>query len=311
MSSPEPAGAVWGGPAPSADLDDLLARIHSAFPDFTFDRAELIDEGYDHAVVVLDGAWIFRFPRRVDYAVSFPVELRLLSALRPLTGIEVPDYSRVGPDFGGYPMIQGRGLTTPLFARMDRSAQERIVGELATFLRTLHALPFGLMRGTDGEIRTDEGWAATDARSYRERRRPKLVDALDPELIARLDTAHERYPKVAWERSAVIHGDFREAHLLLAEGADAIEGIIDFGDAVHGDPAYDFTFFWSLADWAAPFALAVYGPVDAPQAFLERSRWSFVRYAASRLVLALQGHQDYTAEALVSQMTVQLDTLGL
>lgn len=309
MSSP--AGAHWGGPAPEADLEHLLARIRGAFPDLAFDQAELIEEGYDHAVVVLDGRWIFRFPRQADYVASFPVELRLLSVVKPLTAIEVPDYSRVRPDFGGYPMIQGRGLTAPLFARMARADQERIVTDLAAFLRTLHGQSSDLMRGADGGIRTDEGWAATDARSYRERRRPKLVEALDPGLIRRLDAAHERYAKVDWRRTAVIHGDFREGHLLLAPDADRLVGIIDFGDAVHGDPAYDFTFFWALADWAAPFALAAYGPVDDREGFLERSRWSFIRYAASRLVLALRGEPDYEAAALIAQVTRRLDEVGL
>ena len=51
----EPTGGAWSGPAPAASLEGLLARIRSAFPDLAFDQAELIEEGYDHAVVVLDG----------------------------------------------------------------------------------------------------------------------------------------------------------------------------------------------------------------------------------------------------------------
>ncbi|MDO8800105.1 phosphotransferase family protein [Phenylobacterium sp.] len=311
MPSPEQTGARWGGPAPKAELGPLLARIRAAFPDHGFEQAELIEEGYDHAVVVLDGAWVFRFPRQAAYVASFPVELRLLKALRPLTTFEVPDYSRVAPDFGGYRLIQGRALTAPLFARMGRPAQEQILTELAGFLRDLHGLSPDLMRGQDGAVRTDEGWAATDARSYRKRRRPKLVEALGPDLIGRLDRAHERYPEIGWRRDAVIHGDFREAHLLLAAHANRMAGVIDFGDAVHGDPAYDFTFFWALADWAAPFALAAYGPVDDREGFLERSRWSFIRYAASRLVLALRGEPDYGAAALIAQVTRRLDEVGL
>ena len=98
------------------------------------------------------------------------------------------------------------------------------------------------------------------------------------------------------ERSGLNHGDFREAHLLLTHDADRMAGIIDFGDAVHGDPARDFTFFWSLADWAAPFALAAYGPVADPAGILERSRWSFIRYSASRMVLALTTTRITTAK---------------
>jgi len=65
-----------------AELRRLVARIRAAFPHFAFDRAVLNDEGDDHAVVVLDEAWLFRFPRHARcQRRRFPVELIVLVAV--------------------------------------------------------------------------------------------------------------------------------------------------------------------------------------------------------------------------------------
>jgi hypothetical protein len=52
------------------DLDALLARVRAAFPELTFTRATLNDFGEDHAVVILDDAWVFRFPRHCRSRVA-------------------------------------------------------------------------------------------------------------------------------------------------------------------------------------------------------------------------------------------------
>ncbi len=79
----------------------------------------------------------------------------------------------------------------------------------------------------------------------------------------------------------MIHGDFTLPHILITPRADRAAGVIDFGDAALGDPAYDFTLFHALADWAPAFALQAYGGGD--EGMLTRSALSFIRYAAARL----------------------------
>jgi aminoglycoside 2''-phosphotransferase len=261
-------------------MDDLasllLERIRRVFPELGFEHAELIDHGEDHQVVVLDGAWVFRFPRNAAYLASFPAELALLAALSAQTPVPTPVYEWVAPDrsFGGYRRLPGEALTASRFHGMDRGGQEALITQLADFLRVLHAM-------AGGPPRTDEGWRAAEVGDYVSWRRARLAPRIDAALLARIDRAHQLYAAVEWERSAVIHGDFTSAHILIEPGARAVSGVIDFGDAVVGDPAFDFTLFHGLADWAPAFALDAYG--DGNEGMLMRSAFSFIRYAAARL----------------------------
>jgi aminoglycoside 2''-phosphotransferase len=295
------------------NLDDLVARIRAAFPELAFAKAALDERGQDHAVVILDDRWVFRFPRSAPYQASFPCELKLLRALRPLVGIATPDYSMVAHDksFGGYRMIDGRLLTSAAFDAMGPVAQEACVADIAGFLTALHGLPADVARGADGALRTNSGWPQEAVSQFIERRRPVLADTLDAPTLARLDKAYEHYPRVAWRAAAIIHGDLRDGHIFLDRARDRVIGVIDFGDAVFGDPAYDFTFFWGLSDWAAPFALACYRrDIDRPAA-LERSRWSFVRFASVRLAGAVRRGDRGAAAALDARLRAQLDALDV
>lgn len=268
-------------------MQDFIApeveRIRRAFPDLAFERAELIDHGEDHRVIVLDSAWVFRFPREADYLATFPAELSLLATLSARSPVPIPFYQWVTPDrsFGGYRLIEGEALTTARFDGLERKAREALIAELAAFLRALHGLPHDVLRTADGDPSTDERWRQDEVTDYLARRRPALARMIEEGLLSRLDRAHEIYPTLAHERRVVIHGDFSLGHILIAPDEDRLAGVIDFGDAAVGDPAYDFTVFHGLADWAPALALEVYG--DNSEAMLIRSAFSYIRYAAARL----------------------------
>jgi len=273
----------------AVDLNALVGRIRSAFPDLAFETARLSPTGEDHAVVILDEAWAFRFPRTLEQAGWFQAEVGLLRALAGRTSIATPDYRYLAPDgaFGGYALIHGEEMSLRAFAAMPRADQEAILVQLADFLSSLHTLPAHLLTRTDGVRRTNADWAREAVSQYFERTRAVIAPHAPAGLIDRLDRFHDAYLARVWPCNAVIHGDLREAHLLMAPGGARLVGVIDFGDAVVGDPAYDFGVLWMLGDWALAFAVERYARAD--DRLLERSRWSFVRYATGRLARALKG----------------------
>jgi hypothetical protein len=75
------------------DLEALVARIRAEFPDLVFERASLNDFGEDHAVVMLDDAWVFRFPRGAEVVACSERERRLLA--RAATSILLPSREKV------------------------------------------------------------------------------------------------------------------------------------------------------------------------------------------------------------------------
>ena len=266
------------------DVGGLVARIRSEFPDLTFDRTALNDDGEDHAVVILDDTWVFRFPRADETGSYAAGERRLLEALRRVSPLPIPDYRWISTtgDFAGYPMIPGRALSERLFARLPGAVQERVCEEIGGFLAGLHQLPASLISSSGGATRAT--WNGADyARRYQVRR-ARFAAGLPRELLIRLDRFFESFPQVVDQAPRVlIHGDLSEDHILLAPGADRLGGVIDFTDAGVGDPAFDFTFLWAYGDWATARAAQVYGDADLTAAIVARSRWWFVRYSVDRL----------------------------
>ena len=291
-------------------LADLVGRIRAEFPALEFDRATLNDNGEDHAVVVLDDGWVFRFPRG-DQAASYAAgERRLLARLNPASEIATPRYDHVSTagDFGGYRMIAGRELRPKVFAALPGDIQERVLDEMGGFLVVLHALPPELITGPDG----------TEARLVDRRGlRPEIQEAprgpgggavarpagggrpVFDALPEAVDTADR----------VLIHGDFTDAHILLAPGGDRLAGVIDFTDAMRGDPAADFTYLWAYGDGAPARAARRYGAGADIDAMLTRSRWWYARYLIDQIWAALRGSDPGDVAALAERLAPVLEAL--
>jgi aminoglycoside phosphotransferase (APT) family kinase protein len=294
------------------DLDRLVARIRVEFPDLPFSEARLNDFGEDHAVVVLDEKTVFRFPRNAEYAARAAGERRLLGSLGELTSIPTPRYRYVSitGDFAGYPMIQGEQLTEAVFAGLPRRTQARILGELGRFLACLHSLPIGLLAAADGAL--PKLWRGTDyARRYGERR-ARLASRLGAKTMSRLDAFFLALPHtVDVEPSVIVHDDMTSDHVLLSPDRRRLGGVIDFSDAAHGDPAFDFTFFWAYGDWAPALVADAYGALGDREGVMTRSRWWFLRYSVDRLLWDETKSRACDVPAVTGDLVRTLDALGL
>jgi aminoglycoside 2''-phosphotransferase len=283
------------------DLGALVARIRAEFPDLAFDRATLNDFGDDHAAVLLDDAWVFRFPRNAEVAAHTASERRLLHALAPISPIAVPAYERVSAsgDFGGYRLIAGQELSEALFASLAADVQARVLDQIGRFLAALHSLPADLVAAHGN---ASDGDAARYVGHYRQRRE-RLAAVLAPDLLAAADRFYAALPKaVATTQTAVTHRDFTEDHILLAPGGDRLAGVIDFTDAALGDPAFDFTFLWAYGDDAPARAAPAYGGGPSTASILTRSRWLFARYRLDQVWWTLNGDREYDIERLVEAL---------
>jgi aminoglycoside 2''-phosphotransferase len=255
----------------SVDLAALVARIRAEFPDLAFARAKLNDLGEDHAVVFLDEAWVFRFPRNAEVAAHAAMERRLLEALQPVSPIAVPAYdhvSRAG-DFGGYRMIAGQELSEALFASLGPAAQARVLDELGRFL-----------------------------------------SALTPAQLADADRFYEALPAaVICSERALTHRDLTEDHILLDDSGDRLAGVIDFTDAALGDPAFDFTFLWAYGDDAPARVARSYGDDQTVAGILTRSHWWFARYRLDQIWWSLNGDREYDVAAIARGLPALFESL--
>jgi aminoglycoside phosphotransferase (APT) family kinase protein len=187
-----------------------------------------IDEGYDFHVAVVDDQWVFRFARRPAVVESLEMEIALLPQLSPTLPVKVPHFIHVSrePPFVAYRLIRGGPL-------VDEDPEG-----VRTFLDTLHAF--------------DATGLPVEQRDWREtfheqcaRFEHDVVPLLEP---SERDRAHGLFAEVetlTGFRPALIHNDLSAPHLIARYGR--LVGVIDWADAVVGDPARDYAWLLNVA----------------------------------------------------------------
>jgi aminoglycoside phosphotransferase (APT) family kinase protein len=205
-------------------IEETLGRIPR--------RVVEIDEGYDFEVSIVDDEWVFRFPRRAGVVETLEMEIALLPPLARALRVAVPQFEHVSrdPPFVAYRLIRG----TPLVDEDPDSVR--------TFLDALHDFDAA---GLPVERRD---WRDV-FREQRARFERDVVSLLEPadrrralDLFAEVETLTGFEP-------ALIHNDLGAPHLLVHGGR--LAGVIDWADAVVGDPARDYAWLLNVAfpDW--------------------------------------------------------------
>lgn len=275
--------AVW-----TADVtltpEQAAHLINSQFPDLAPAWLELLGEGWDNWAYLVNGEYVFRFPRRKMGADLIVNELKSLEYLAPRLSLPVPNPTFIGHPtqtypypFGGYPHLPG---TTA--CRVDWTDEERAANAapLGTFLRALHSLP------VPDEVRA---WAPGDKieRANMRKRAPFMVkrtralaEFADEESInLACDVVERLADTTGWPGVACwVHGDLYVRHLLV-DGHKMLCGVIDWGDGHLGDPALDISIAFSFLPPAArPAFQDAYGQIDDDT--WDRARFRAIHYAA-------------------------------
>ncbi|GAB2606652.1 aminoglycoside phosphotransferase family protein [Kocuria himachalensis] len=265
---------------------DELERIAAAFPDLTWSEARRITEGWDHVVVVLDDALVFRFPQEAPYTEALAREVEVLDHLAPRLPVRIPRYDRVAPDgsFAGYPLVTGRTLEPQVPASLDGTARDALVDQLAGFLSALHTAP---VPGTPLE-QVPASFLAEDQDDVRSAAAAHLPGVLTPAELREVDRILAEVDALLAAKlpEVVVHNDVYSRHLLWDDDAARL-GVIDFSDMCIGDPAVDFA---ELYEYGEAFVRAVHERYTGPDdpGLLHRA-WTYQRWIA---VYMLTDHFD-------------------
>jgi aminoglycoside phosphotransferase (APT) family kinase protein len=251
------------------DADIVRAVIRAQFPAVAAADVQYLHAGWDSEAYLVDGTWVFRFPKRQDVEAWLDREQAILPLLRPRLPLPIPAPCFSGEPrepfpyrFMGYPLLPGTPADrVAIDPRRDTDHAEALGG----FLSDLHAFPAATARdcgltesGDDTPERLIE-----EARTLAEWITPALPDLVRDRAQALLDGAVEPPPAYAGP-PLLTHQDILAEHILIG-AAGEIAGIIDFGDIALGDPAFDFVglYIWR-GEAFARLALDHYtGTVDA------------------------------------------------
>ena len=99
----------------------VLTAIDKEFPELKWRTYLYIDEGWDHEVIILDEAIVFRFPTDNEYTAKLKHEIAVLESLSNKLGVCIPKYKYIAKHsaFVGYKLIKGQQLTKTWFSEIQ------------------------------------------------------------------------------------------------------------------------------------------------------------------------------------------------
>jgi aminoglycoside 2''-phosphotransferase len=224
-------------------LDPSSAAKHLAgqFPDSDF---EPFGSG-DFCLAFRNGNEVIRMARRLDAAGALERESCVLAKIAPRLPLPVPRPTYHAPDgsppFTVHDEIVGEILTREDWEGMPPSSRGKAASDLASFLKTFHALPIEI--GLEcGLVQID---AAEMAHSLQQEAADTIHPFLEPAVQRKFDQILETWssqPEV-W-RPGLLHCDIGPGHVLYDPSTLQLTGVIDFGDLVIGNPARDFIYIY-------------------------------------------------------------------
>jgi aminoglycoside phosphotransferase (APT) family kinase protein len=237
---------------PDVAIDEALVRalLAEQFPTLEARSLQLLGEGFDNSVWVIDEEWAFRFPRRAQAVPLVDRELAVLPRLADLVPAPIPIPAFVGEPSEFFPRpFFGHGLLAgvePADACLTAADRVRLGVGIARFLRALHAPRTRSAVDPERALPVDPNRRAD--MPFRVEKAREWLDRL-PDLASRHRSAAERILADGellepTSDEALVHGDLHARHVLVDAGE--LSGVIDWGDVCLGDPAIDLPFVWSV-----------------------------------------------------------------
>lgn len=226
--------------------DVYLQAIHDRYPDFSVDTVISNEQGQNNDILIINDEFIFRFPKYLEGIEQLEIESAVLSGIQGDITLSIPHITfqnlvrEVGQAFIGYHMIPGEPLRRETFLEIsDEKTLDILARQLGGLLKELHSVPVQTAITYPLTLSdTADEWADIYGR-IREKCFPFMRASARTWTSAHFeafldDTRNFQYEPV------LKHGDFGTTNILFDRERQVISGIIDFGGAGLGDPAYDF-----------------------------------------------------------------------
>lgn len=220
---------------------DIAVELERLFPGESLVPTAILDVGFRSVVVETNTNHVFLIGRHPAAAKSYEKDAKILPAIQPQLPIPVPKPDWFIQSTAAFPNgalryknVPGTPLT---WERVRKAKLEYLAAQLGGFLRRLHSIDI------DG------------FRDFAQERFASRVEKLSNELLPALRTLlkTQEYDAIAKWFSAVaedsrmtgfaptlVHGDLWYENILVNKELQQIVGIVDFENAMVGDPAQDF-----------------------------------------------------------------------
>jgi aminoglycoside 2''-phosphotransferase len=250
---------------------DRLIKIIETETNEQIKTIKIINQGWDNQVVEINNELIFRFTRRKETQRQHIKELELLPILHKRLTLKVPNptYSRVKGDppyYMAYKRIEGEQLTREKANKID---QEYLINTITRLLSELRSTPKSLFK--EVPVYTPDSWRSQYQYLYNQIKKkifPKLPTTTRRTIEETFKTPLNN-PDFFNFIPSLIHRDLTSDHIFYAN--DRITGIIDWGEACYGDPAFDLTGF--TIEYENELVEKIIESLDTPDHYLNRSNF--------------------------------------
>ena len=273
--------------------EPFIQAIQTAYPGFVVETAVFIEDGQYNHVLLLNDDTIFRFPRFVGGVEQLALETKILTAVQPFLPLPVPNPSyiqfqnqKVGLAFMGYQLIPGEPLMPAAFAKIeDKTAVAR---QIAAFLQALHTVPIRDLIDEPLPLSdTPEEWWDVYGRIQTNLFPYMRLDACKS-VADHFESVLDDPQQMQYE-PVLRHGDFGTGNLLHDPVTQQMSGIIDFGFAVLGDPAFDVA---GLLTYGEPFVQEIARFYPAVHDFWPRVRFYKGTFALIEALYGIENGDD-------------------
>ena len=273
--------------------EELGRRVIRAGALSSASTVELVTDGMQHEVIVIDGVWVARFPRDGAAAESLRNEVTLLEYARPFASGPLPRL-QLFDEFSIHPFLPGRPTSRGALDRLPHRAAVRVVTELGVLLRSLHtapvddALPTSVTKSAHEWLHLYDRARHVIGPYLWRHQRDWLDELFDPVLTH----------AITWDyRPSIVHADLSSYHVLHDPQSGQLSGLIDFGVAGVGDPALDLACL--LSSWGESRCTELLDPYPELSGLTTRARF----YAAALPIeWAIAGLQGGAPEMLVAHL---------
>ena len=228
---------------------EVIDTILCSCPDWKIDSVRYLDEGDFSWAYLINDAWVFRFGKHDMARQSLRREYCLLPGLAEQLTLQIPSPQIAGFDeksgllFTAHPLLPGPALSQERYLSLDALSRSRCAEQVATFLTQLHATDLSSARACGVPVCEYDKMYSDLLLQARVELYPALAE---PErlFVERVIGSYLESSDAQAFHPALLHGDLSPDHVLFDEASKSVSAIIDFGDMMIGDPAWDLIFIY-------------------------------------------------------------------
>jgi aminoglycoside 2''-phosphotransferase len=238
-------------------LIEIKKAILSCCPELTIDSISYLGDGDFCSAYVVNDELVFRFAKNEKARASLKREYCLLPKLVNQITLPIPSLQIASLEdspqlsFIAYPLLPGKALSQEQYLTLDEASRTRCAEQVAHFLNQIHSVDVKLAQDCHVLANEYANWCC----DLLKRSQENLFTILDKSECLFIERVIGSYLESSSNpsdlRSTLLHGDLSPDHVLFDEKAKQVTAIIDFGDIMIGDAAWDF--LWIYEDYGLDF----------------------------------------------------------